>query len=118
MLTWPAALILTGAARVTLPLINASAVREALPVAVRIEFALDPAVVTMKQTLYRTSEDSPMVRALTDAGATREAVVVVELGVISWIRWKYMDTPPLSATFQVAVGGALVFACGILIGSS
>ncbi|HEY6432832.1 MAG TPA: ferritin family protein [Acetobacteraceae bacterium] len=45
-------------------------------------------------------------------------VVVVELGIISWIRWKYMDTPPLSATFQVAVGGALVFACGILIGSS
>ncbi len=46
------------------------------------------------------------------------AVVVVELGVISWVRWKYMDTPPLSATMQVAFGGALVFACGILIGSS
>ncbi len=45
-------------------------------------------------------------------------VVVVELGVISWIRWKYMDTPPLSAAFQVAFGGALVFAAGILIGSS
>jgi erythrin-vacuolar iron transport family protein len=44
--------------------------------------------------------------------------VVLELSVISWIRWKYMDTPPLAATFQVAVGGALVFACGILIGSS
>ena len=51
-----------------------------------------------------------------DRGGDR--IVVVELGVISWIRWKYMDTPPLSATFQVAVGGALVFACGILIGSS
>ena len=45
-------------------------------------------------------------------------VVVIELGVISWIRWRYMDTPPLSATLQVAFGGALVFACGILIGSS
>jgi rubrerythrin len=45
-------------------------------------------------------------------------VVVVELGVISWIRWKYMDTPPLSATLQVAFGGALVFGVGILIGSS
>jgi rubrerythrin len=45
-------------------------------------------------------------------------VVVVELGVISWIRWKFMDTPPLAATFQVAFGGALVFATGILIGSS
>ena len=45
-------------------------------------------------------------------------VVVVELAVISWIRWRYMDTPPFSAAFQVMVGGALVFATGILIGSS
>ena len=45
-------------------------------------------------------------------------VVVAELAVISWVRWKYMDTPPVSATMQVAFGGALVFACGILIGSS
>jgi len=52
------------------------------------------------------------------AMAVAIGVVVVELGAISWIRWRYMDTPPLSATFQVAVGGALVFACGILIGSS
>jgi rubrerythrin len=52
------------------------------------------------------------------AMAVAIGVVVVELGVISWIRWKYMDTPPLSATVQVALGGALVFACGILIGSS
>jgi hypothetical protein len=29
-----------------------------------------------------------------------------------------MDTPILSAGFQVMVGGALVFAAGILIGSS
>jgi erythrin-vacuolar iron transport family protein len=46
------------------------------------------------------------------------AVVVVELAVISWVRWKYMDTPPISAAFQVAFGGALVFATGILIGTS
>jgi rubrerythrin len=46
------------------------------------------------------------------------AVVVVELAVISWIRWKYMDTPPVSAAFQVMFGGALVFATGVLIGSS
>jgi rubrerythrin len=45
-------------------------------------------------------------------------VVVVELAIISWIRWKYMDTPPFSAAFQVMFGGALVFATGILIGSS
>jgi rubrerythrin len=46
------------------------------------------------------------------------AVVVVELALISWIRWRYMDTPPLSATLQVAFGGALVFATGVLIGQS
>ncbi len=46
------------------------------------------------------------------------AVVVVELAIISWIRWRYMDTPPLAATVQVAFGGALVFAVGILIGNS
>jgi hypothetical protein len=46
------------------------------------------------------------------------AVVIVELAAISWIRFRYMDTPFLSAAFQVMVGGALVFAAGILIGSS
>ena len=46
------------------------------------------------------------------------AVVAVELAVISWIRYRYMDTPFLSAAFQVMVGGALVFIAGILIGSS
>jgi rubrerythrin len=46
------------------------------------------------------------------------AVVVVELSLITWIRWRYMETPPLSAAFQVALGGALVFATGILIGNS
>jgi rubrerythrin len=44
-------------------------------------------------------------------------VVVVELSVISWIRWKYMDTSPIRATLQVALGGALVFATGVLIGN-
>jgi len=46
------------------------------------------------------------------------AVVVVELGLITWIRNRYMETPPLSAALQVGLGGALVFATGILIGSS
>lgn len=46
------------------------------------------------------------------------AVVVVELIAISWIRYRYMDTPFLSAAFQVMVGGTLVFIAGILIGSS
>ncbi len=52
--------------------------------------------------------------------ATTVAVVVViaELGVISWIRNRFMDTPLTSALFQVVVGGVLVFLAGILIGSA
>jgi erythrin-vacuolar iron transport family protein len=46
------------------------------------------------------------------------AVVAVELAAISYVRHKYMDTPLVSSTFQVVVGGAAVFAVGILIGSS
>jgi rubrerythrin len=46
------------------------------------------------------------------------AVVAVELAVISWIRHRFMDTPWLQATFQIAVGGTLVFLTGILIGSA
>ena len=45
-------------------------------------------------------------------------VVLVELGTISWIRHRFMDTPWASALFQVALGGALVFTAGILIGIS
>ena len=52
------------------------------------------------------------------ATAISIAVVIVELSVISWIRYRFMDTPFLAAAFQVMVGGALVFIAGILIGSS
>jgi rubrerythrin len=45
------------------------------------------------------------------------AVVVVELAAIAWIRKSYMDTPLLSAIYQVVVGGVLVFLAGWLIGS-
>jgi rubrerythrin len=45
------------------------------------------------------------------------AVVVVELAVISWVRWKFMDTSLVRATLQVALGGALVFATGVIIGT-
>ncbi len=44
-------------------------------------------------------------------------VVVVELAVISWVRWRFMDTSPIRATLQVALGGALVFATGVIIGA-
>ena len=52
------------------------------------------------------------------ATAIAVAVVLVELAVISYIRHHYMDTPLLSAIFQVVVGGVLVFLTGILIGNS
>jgi rubrerythrin len=45
-------------------------------------------------------------------------VVAVELGAISYIRHRFMDTPILAASFQVVVGGVLVFIAGIIIGSS
>ena len=44
-------------------------------------------------------------------------VVTVELATISWIRWRFMDTSPIRATLQVALGGVLVFATGVLIGA-
>ncbi len=46
------------------------------------------------------------------------AVVVAELGVITWIRHRYMDSPWISAALQVGLGGVLVFITGALIGSS
>jgi erythrin-vacuolar iron transport family protein len=52
------------------------------------------------------------------ATAVAIAVVVLELIAISLIRNKYMDTPFFSAALQVILGGALVFAAGILIGNS
>ncbi len=46
------------------------------------------------------------------------AIVFVELWVISWIQNRYMETPWRRAIFQVVLGGALVFAAGILIGQA
>jgi VIT1/CCC1 family predicted Fe2+/Mn2+ transporter len=45
------------------------------------------------------------------------AVVFVELWAIAWIQNRYMETPFFRATFQVVLGGALVLAAGVLIGS-
>ncbi len=52
------------------------------------------------------------------ATAIAFVVVIVELAVISWIRQHYMETPLFRAALQVVLGGALVFAAGILIGNS
>jgi rubrerythrin len=52
--------------------------------------------------------------------ATLVAVIVViaELGVIAWVRHRYMESPWVSATLQVVLGGAMVFAAGVIIGTS
>jgi rubrerythrin len=44
------------------------------------------------------------------------AVVFVELWAIAWIQNRFMQTPFLRAALQVVLGGALVFAAGVLIG--
>lgn len=51
--------------------------------------------------------------------ATTIAIIIVfcELWAIAWIQNRYMDTPFLRAALQVVVGGALVFAAGVLIGA-
>jgi rubrerythrin len=50
------------------------------------------------------------------AFAIAVVIVAIELAVIAWIRHRYMDTPVLSAVFQVVVGGVLVFITGIALG--
>lgn len=52
--------------------------------------------------------------------ATTVAIIVVflELWAITWIQHRYMETPWLRASLQVVVGGALVLAAGILIGTA
>lgn len=52
------------------------------------------------------------------ATAVAIVVVLIELWAIAFIQSKYMSTPFWRAVLQVVLGGSLVFAAGILIGSA
>jgi rubrerythrin len=45
-------------------------------------------------------------------------IVFIELWAIAWIQNRYMETPFWRAALQVVLGGSLVFAAGIIIGSA
>jgi erythrin-vacuolar iron transport family protein len=45
-------------------------------------------------------------------------IVAIELWVIAWIRYKYMETPFFKAVIQIVLGGLLVLGVGVVIGSS
>jgi len=59
-----------------------------------------------------------LISTFATAMAVAVGIVIVELALISYIRYRYMDTPPVSATLQVMAGGILVFLTGVFIGSS
>ena len=59
-----------------------------------------------------------LIRDFWTATALAGAVTVLELLVIAWIQWRYMETPPISAVAKVMLGGALVLGAGILIGKA
>ena len=59
-----------------------------------------------------------LIPSFTAAMTAAIIVVTMELGIITWIRKKYMETSIVSAALQVGLGGVLVFATGVLIGSS
>ncbi len=58
-----------------------------------------------------------LIPAFWTATALAGIVVLIELAVIAWIQWRFMDASPISAAAKVMLGGALVLAAGILIGS-
>jgi VIT1/CCC1 family predicted Fe2+/Mn2+ transporter len=52
------------------------------------------------------------------ATAVAAVVVIVELWMIAWIRARYMDSKFTRAAAEVVIGGLIVFAVGIVIGSA
>jgi rubrerythrin len=86
------------------------------PIIRGVSCGLMTAVGGLGHTLpYLIPDDVPNGFVLATGIAT--IVVIIELAVISWIKAKYMQTPFWRAALQVVLGGLLVFAAGILIGS-
>ena len=65
---------------------------------------------------YLVPESLP--NAFLIATSIAAVIVFIELGLISWIRARYMDTPIVRAAIQIVIGGLLVFLSGILIGNA
>jgi rubrerythrin len=59
-----------------------------------------------------------LIPAIHTATVVAIIIVLIELGLIAWVRHRFMDTSWWAALFQVVLGGLLVFLTGILIGSS
>jgi len=59
-----------------------------------------------------------LIPAFFAASMIAAGIVLMELLLIAWIRNRYMNTPLPAATFQVIIGGVIVFLAGILIGNS
>ena len=57
-----------------------------------------------------------LIADLTVALRTAYLVVILELLIIAFIRFKYMKTPLVQTVVQVIFGGAIVFAIGIWLG--
>jgi erythrin-vacuolar iron transport family protein len=59
-----------------------------------------------------------LITNFTVAWVVAVCVVLVELAVIAWVRHRFMESPWVSATVQVVIGGILVFLAGVFIGQS
>jgi erythrin-vacuolar iron transport family protein len=59
-----------------------------------------------------------LLRDFWTATAAAGVVVLIELSIIAWVQFRFMETPPFSAAAKVMLGGALVLAAGILIGNA